>query len=1761
MEKFSIPGRDITGDDKNVISKLEENDYLTLSQVVEVSSLRATADTIKLSAQEEDDIINIVFDDGGEWIGGYDDLPEIFGEQISPSRDGSGSTELPSSISAGPERGLGSVIIKFIGIFGGKKPAELVAEKIGEKFDQKAMPSPGLFSLTPDFLLKPFKQAVGDNQNYLLFIHGTASSTAGSFAQLKESDQTGLWPEIFQKYSDRVLTLQHKTVSVSPLQNAIDIFTHLPKGSILDVVSHSRGGIVADILSRCDRRNSILGFSEQEIDRLGKDDPEEAKLLQVLNHLAAEKSIEVHQTIRVACPAMGTTLLSERLDHYLNALLRAIGLGVGWQGNRLYQLVRSFIMDVIKSRATAGVMPGLNAMVPGSPLQNIINNPSISVKNRLSVIEGNAEFGGSVKHSIAVVLTNLFYFEANDFVVPTSSMRYGVIRESGTNVFLSKDKETSHFNYFKNKNSQSAIYEALTQSDGTSLASFTHLAPAGERGVALDFINLGEEKRNNISGNKPIVILVPGIMGSNLSVRGSKIWADFGEIGKGRIRRDLAVDAVEVTAESIIGKYYSAFVDELIKTFDAFVFPYDWRLSVDEAGRELAKLIEKLIKSHDQPIKIVAHSMGGLVVRNVMLDHPAVWQSYIKQAESKFLMLGTPWLGSYLIMEVITGHSRRVKQLALLDTSNRKRELMDVFSQYPGIFELLPVDDRAIESDQFWDDLIRKDLKLDKPEKAGFKKPGAQMLKNFKTYKTRISLAKFNFENTIYIAGKSNGTTYDYTIKKSLFGRRIKYLKTAAGDGSVTWDTGIPVDFPNENLYYTSTGHGDLANDPKLFPGIIEILQKGSTRHFQQTPPATHGWRGYDPEGSDLVSNNLVEASDILFGSDPARPGIDSSIDEIEVEVTHADLRVAKYPIMVGHFEQEGIVSAENALDKRINGRLTERHQLTRYAGDIGENEIIILPHERVKGAIVVGLGDSTNLTAFNLQKTIAYAVVEYALQVRDHFSDEEKHQLGNGLSSLCIGSNYANLPMQIALSAILNGVNQANQSLKTLGQGIRLIEKVEFVELYEDVAHNAYYSLSKIKTQESRHLRISLKPGIQKKYGGIKKKVFAKEDYWWHDFTTEIIESEENQKKNQKLRFRSSSGMARIEQENLYTSKAIVSNLLGQLSKKPDWDSIYAKTLFEILIPNAFKDIIRNQNNILWKLDMETATYPWEMFQDTDYDLKPTFVGAGLIRQLATETYRPNPQITRNKTALVIGDPIYQGTNLPQLPAAKIEAQNIVMKLEANDFLVKDHGLIGRNGLDILTTVMTQRYKILHIAAHGVFDPDNDDIGVVLGDGMRLSPNVYKNSSKVPEFAFINCCYSGTMDSAFERYYQDRYKFAANLGTELIQMGVNAVVVTGWAVHDAAAALFANTLYDHLLDGGEFGPSVLAARSVCYEAYPKTNTWGAYQCYGDPWYRLVEKQGQSNASVEYLSEEQVLIDLSNLEEWIRDQKTLNVEGIVENLRDIINRAEKAGKAGGLVRQKEAEIYALVDDLDLSIERYRDLLELNDASYSVKALEQYCNLRAKRLGRVGKATEIEIEKLKQDLQAMLFIGKTPERMSILGSAHKRMAQVVSDGTQRKEHLQHMRSYYAEAYELQKSTMGKAVYPLSNWVTSEILLNNRSITLNSRSVKIADKLKRMEQDLNKYKSLEADFWEDINLVNIKMCQLLLAKTSEAITRLQEEIVDLYQKAWQQGGAPKDVNTEIEHIHFLEAIWKGRGGIIKSRLRALRMIKEKLVELLG
>ena len=128
----------------------------------------------------------------------------------------------------------------------------------------------------------------------------------------------------------------------------------------------------------------------------------------------------------------------------------------------------------------------------------------------------------------------------------------------------------------------------------------------------------------------------------------------------------------------------------------------------------------------------------------------------------------------------------------------------------------------------------------------------------------------------------------------------------------------------------------------------------------------------------------------------------------------------------------------------------------------------------------------------------------------------------------------------------------------------------------------------------------------------------------------------------------------------------------------------------------------------------------------------------------------------------------------------------------------------------------------------------------MVIGDGAFLTPAEVNQMRRVPEVVFLNCCYLGKIEEGRKDTDRSRHnQLAANLATQFINMGVRAVIAAGWPVDDAAAKTFARCFYEQLLRGVPFGESVHTARKETFESHGSVNTWGAYQCYGDPEYRI----------------------------------------------------------------------------------------------------------------------------------------------------------------------------------------------------------------------------------------------------------------------------------------------------------------------------------
>ena len=82
----------------------------------------------------------------------------------------------------------------------------------------------------------------------LVFVHGTASNTRGSFGQFLTKEAEAEWRILKDFFGNRIYAFEHRTLSRSPIENAIVLAEQLPDGANLHIVSHSRGGIVGDLL-------------------------------------------------------------------------------------------------------------------------------------------------------------------------------------------------------------------------------------------------------------------------------------------------------------------------------------------------------------------------------------------------------------------------------------------------------------------------------------------------------------------------------------------------------------------------------------------------------------------------------------------------------------------------------------------------------------------------------------------------------------------------------------------------------------------------------------------------------------------------------------------------------------------------------------------------------------------------------------------------------------------------------------------------------------------------------------------------------------------------------------------------------------------------------------------------------------------------------------------------------------------------------------------------------------------------------------------------------------------------------------------------------------------------------------------------------------------------------------------------------------------------------------------------------------------------
>ena len=912
---------------------------------------------------------------------------------------------------------------------------------------------------------------------------------------------------------------------------------------------------------------------------------------------------------------------------------------------------------------------------------------------------------------------------------------------------------------------------------------------------------------------------------------------------------------------------------------------------------------------------------------------------------------------------------------------------------------------------------------------------------------------------------------------------------------------------------------------------------------------------------------------------------------KIRISVTQGDLAHALFPVTIGHFQGDGIVSAERVMDYYLNGRLNERLRLDVYPGPKRTADILLNTNGDPPGAVIIGLGKSGQLSFGILEESFENAVLALALKYRVREPEQpvdEAEDTGSGdysphtgISTLLVGSGYGGLSMHASIRAILTALRSAN--LKILDENVpnvQPITQIEFIELFQDRAVQAARVLHDL-LESGRFNDFEMAENTVRRVSGGRRQIpNVYNADWWHKIKIEALRMDKPGLKP--LRFTSLTERARADIDNLVTNRGLVDHLIEKAVTQEQWDRKLSKALFESLIPNEFKPYAVERRNLLLIVDKETAAYPWELLYDTNLEnQEPLAVRAGMLRQLATAEYRRLSEFASKGNVLVIGDPQLEG-RAPQLPAALQEAEEVVNLFRDEDYAVEAE--IRSKASDVVLAMRWRGYQVIHIAAHGVVNDETlGGTGIVIGKDHILHSTDFGQMTQVPELVFVNCCHLGEIDEVEEAFYQQRYRLAANIGTQLIEMGVKAAVIAGWAVHDKAAAEFARVFYREMLDGESFGDAVRLARYRIFsdERYGHLNTWGAYQCYGDPFYKLSHlKTKSARKKRQFVDPTEAIFALENIIESAETGSSRHRKRLKSTLDELVDGLPDDWLFNARIIELIAHAQAELDMFEESLQSYEKLLVLSDSRYSFAAVEVMCNIK----GRLGVDIAMDpdhyergrkiIEESIEMMETLIQIAPSAQRQIALASLYKRLATAEHEFRKRLIFLHSARKNYSDAFYMPDE--GRHLhYPLVNWMTITAILVRLGHTSWEKSIEETALLQGSAKkelidealrDAERREGVRPTFWDKSAPAAALMVSII---EGDNVKQNSERYLQIYRDAWKRGGSYRKRRTIEEHCEFIIAALqpnlekeqteddKKRARRLKRTIRSIAEIKAQLV----
>ena len=1605
----------------------------------------------------------------------------------------------------------------------------------------------------------------------LMFVHGTFVDTVSTFGKLW-SGHADTVRELFQQYGDRVYALDHPTIGASPIANALTLVQALPNDARLHLVTHSRGGLVAEVLARaCAGRP--LGAEELKL-FAGAGYSAHRTDLQALFAMAAAKHIKVDRVVRAACPARGTLLASKRLDAYLSVLQWGLQLASVPVAPQLVD----FLHEVARRRAEPDELPGIEAMMPASPVIQWLNSGGEPVPGLLRVIAGDME-GDSIGSWVKTLLTDAFYWTDNDIVVQTRSMYGGTPRASGAEAgagagagavigaaafVLDRGAKVTHFNYFANPLTVAAMVSALKADQPEGFATIGPLSWAGEdasgtrsaRAVARSRGGPGDKP-----ADRPAVFVLPGILGSNLALDGKRIWLGFRFInGLKKLAWDPAT-AARVTPDGPIGLSYDDLIDRLADTHEVMPFAYDWRRPIEDEARRLADAVELALAARagsGKPVRLLAHSMGGLVARTMQLERPATWQKMMARDGARLLMLGTPNGGSWAPMQTLSGDDTFGNALVAFGSLFDNGGTRKMMASMPGFIQLQaalldPL--QQLDKASTWQRLADDDMAVlrshsiwhDEGAQRTIYEWGAppqdvldQAVALRKRLDAQVPMLGADAQKMLLVVGHA-----DFTPAGIVQGNDgLEYLDTPDdGDGRVPLQSAL---LPGVRTWKVDAEHGKLPDVSGAFAAYIELLSTGQTSQLE--PLRLDATRGAganananananssaDAPGREAAAARTSTASQVrsrpsrgLHSSQPPSSAADTlglgrsgdaerarargKSSALRVRVFNADLRFIKEPLLLGHYRALALTGTERVVDGLVGKAMSQSLAAGLYPDATGSHQLFNnerpdpdnpFAMARPQGVVVAGLGEEGKLRPAELVYTVRQAVLAHA----QRFAERPGGAAAQfDLAATLLGSGGMGITPGSAAQLIAQGAYEANQKLQQAGWP--QLGQLTLVELYLERASDAWRALQ--VQAEAAPKQFEVVGRVESGEGAIRRSPDVNYRGANYDFISALPGPIDNGEPT--ILFTIDTRRARTEVRAQHAQGKLLSELVANASNDANRDPQIGRTLFNLLVPVEIEPFFGGTSEMLLELEGGTAGIPWELL-DTDLpeqgggDARPWAIRSKLIRKLRTREFRVQvSDANADHSVLVIGAPKCDPDVYPELPGARAEAQAVVACLCAGADGVPANRvrslLSGEDDARTIINALYERpYRVVHIAGHGEFGGLG---GVVLSGGTFLGANEVKAMRTVPELVFLNCCHLAARDPDSLLKPYDRAAFAAGIAQALIEVGVRCVIAAGWAVEDEPAKVFATNFYAALLRGERFIGAVAAAREAAWRAAPQSNTWAAYQCYGDPAWMWRREGGDGQRPAKPAGDE--FAGVSSPMSLVLALESMSINSRFngakpEDQLDALHRLEATHGAhwGGMGAVAEGFAVAFADAKDTpnAIRWYRVAVGAADGSASFKAAEQLGNL----LVRYGEnivddaAARANIEEGLAHLGRLAALQPTAERETLLGSACKLLAMVEARSTSKARTaaslaaLREMMAHYQNAEALARAAQASNLYyPLMNRMAAELRL---AFMTKRRPVIDAARLAEARESMTQEAQHKPGFWSVVGQIELRLLEALV-----------------------------------------------------------------------